>query len=86
VANQLKGPWKGLADSLDHPFAAFANVQQDPEWTANISHGELIRAGVDERMEVSLVSLRFVFQGASDTEYHQAYGAIPWRLGILEMR
>jgi len=29
---------------------------------------------------------RFVFQGASDTEYRgNPYGKIPWRLGILEM-
>ncbi len=88
LADRLEGPWKGLADTLAHPFAAKANVQPDPEWTANISHGELIRAGVDELMEVDPVNVRFVFQGASDAEYRNSggYSKIPWRLGMLEMQ
>lgn len=87
LADRLEGPWKGLADTREKPFAGHANVRQDPEWTANISHGELVRAGVDERMEVDPANLRFVFQGASDPEYRgPGYGGIPWRLGILEMR
>ena len=87
LAQRLEGPWRGLADSLAKPFAADANVQQEPEWTASISHGELLRAGVDETMEVDPARVRFVFQGASDQEYRgQSYGAIPWRLGILEMK
>jgi len=86
LAGRLEGPWQGLADTLARPFAARANVQQETEWTANISHGELIRTGVDERMEVDLATMRFVFQGASDREYGgQGYGGIPWRLGILEL-
>ena len=57
------------------------------EWTANISHGELLRVGVDERLEVDPAHLRFLFQGASDSEYRgHAYAAIPWRLGLLEPR
>ena len=87
LAQRLEGPWRGLADSLAKPFAAGANVQQEPEWTASISHGELLRVGVDETMEMDLARVRFVFQGASDQEYRaESYGAIPWRLGILEMK
>jgi len=86
LADSLDGPWKGLADTLQKPFAALANVQQETPWTANISHGELIRAGTDERMEVDPANVRFVFQGASDDEYRgNPYGKIPWRLGILDM-
>jgi hypothetical protein len=85
LADRLEGPWKGLADSQARPFAGLANLQQDEPWTANISHGELIRTGTDEMMEVDPASLRFVFQGASDAEYrNNPYGQIPWRLGILE--
>ena len=87
LAQRLEGPWRGLADSAAKPFAAYANVQQEPEWTANISHGELLRAGVDERMEVDPARVRFLFQGASDPEYRgHKYAAIPWRLGMLEMK
>lgn len=85
LADRLEGPWRGLADTLAKPFAAPANVKQNPEWTTNFSHGELVRAGVDELMEVDPDTVRFVFQGASDAAYRgQGYGGIPWRLGILE--
>jgi len=87
LAQRLEGPWRGLADSLAKPFAGCANVQQDTEWTANISHGELLRTGVDESMEVDPARVRFLFQGASDQEYRgRSYGTIPWRLGMLEKK
>ena len=86
LADRLEGPWRPLADTQAKPFASAANVQQDDPWTANISHGELIRTGVDERMEVDPANLQFLFQGASDEEYQgHPYGQIPWRLGLLEM-
>ena len=85
LADRLEGPWRRLADTLEKPFAALQNVTQADRWTDNISHGELLRAGVDERMQVDPESLRFVYQGASDAEYRtQKYGSIPWRLGLLE--
>lgn len=85
LADRLEGPWRGLADSLARPFAARENVQQSPEWAASISHGELIRTGVDERMEVDPENLRFLFQGVSEVDYRGSkYGGIPWRLGLLE--
>lgn len=87
LADRLEGPWTGLADTRDKPFAALANVVQDPQWTTNVSHGELFRAGVDERLEVDPSDVRFLFQGASDPEYRgNPYGKIPWRLGILQRR
>lgn len=85
VADRLEGPWRGLADTLAKPFAARENVRQSPEWTASISHGELLRTGVDERMEVDPANLRFLFQGVSETDYRGSiYGGIPWKLGLLE--
>jgi hypothetical protein len=54
--------------------------------TANISHDELLRAGVDERMEVDPENLQLLFQGASDDEYKgRQYETIPWRLGLLKL-
>jgi hypothetical protein len=86
VADRLEGTWRGLADSRSKPFAAFSNVVQGKEWTTNISHGELLRTGADETMEIDPADVRFLFQGASDPEYRgNPYGKIPWRLGILEM-
>lgn len=86
LADRLDGGWKPLADTQARPFAGAANVQQEDPWTTNISHGELIRLGCDEKMLVDPANLRFLFQGASDAEYRgNSYGKIPWRLGMLEM-
>ena len=87
LANKLEGPWQGLADTLEKPFAARSNVAEAIEWTTNISHGELLRTGVDERLEIDPEDLQFLFQGASDDEYRgRQYGTIPWRLGLLRLK
>lgn len=85
LADRLEGPWEPLAASRNKAFANIENVTQSPEWTTNISHGELIRSGFDEMLEVDPANLRLVFQGANDEEYRgNRYGSIPWRIGILE--
>jgi len=85
LADRLEGPWQPLAATREKPFASLDNVTQSPEWTTNISHGELIRSGYDELLEVDPANLRFVFQGANDDEYRgNRYGAIPWKIGVLE--
>ena len=85
LADRLEGPWRGLADTRAKPFAAHENVRQSPEWTSSISHGELVRTGVDERMEVDPGNLRFLIQGVAGDDYQgNKYGGIPWKLGLLE--
>jgi hypothetical protein len=60
-------------------------VTMESPWTTNVSHGELLRAANDERLEVDPAHLRFLFQGADDRQYRgNPYGKIPWRLGLLE--
>ncbi|MEQ1859904.1 MAG: hypothetical protein ABMA13_08210 [Chthoniobacteraceae bacterium] len=62
------------------------NVRQSPEWTASISHGELLRASDDARMDADPENLRSLLHGVSEADYRGAkYGGIPWRLGLLEM-
>ena len=85
VADRLDGSWSPIPDQAGL-FASPANVEQTAgHWTDSISHGELIRSGVDERMEVDPGELRFVFQGVLDADRAgKPYGEIPWRLGLLE--
>lgn len=86
VADRLDGEWRPLANTLAKPFAARENIRQAPEWTTSISHGELLRTGVDEHMEVDPIHLRFLFQGVNEADYRGSkYGGIPWRLGLLEL-
>lgn len=86
TAEALDGAWKPLAATRDHAFASMQNVKQTGgRWTDSISHGELLRAGYDERLEVDPAKLRFLFQGVLDRDRRgKKYGEIPWRLGILE--
>jgi dienelactone hydrolase len=86
LADRLDGEWKPLAASRENPFASLKNVRQPADhWTDSFSHGELLRAGHDELLEVDPGELRFVFQGVSDAARRaKKYGEIPWKLGILE--
>ncbi|RUL88905.1 glycoside hydrolase family 62 [Tautonia sociabilis] len=87
LADRLDGPWTPVADSADRPFAGSANIRPGPgvdAWTDNVSHGELIRDGVDQTLTIDPDHLRFVFQGMLDSEKAgKPYGAYPWRIGIL---
>ena len=86
LADRLDGTWKPLADSIDKPFAGSANTTfAGDRWTDSISHGELIRTGCDQRLEVDPDRLRLLFQGVLDKDrMSKPYGEIPWRLGLLE--
>lgn len=86
VSDRLDGDWKPIHASIENPMAAFSNVRFSGEpWAESISHGELLRAGSDELMEIEAKPLRFLFQGATDAEMRgKPYGRIPWRLGVLE--
>lgn len=86
VAVALTGPWMALAAERDRAFASMGNVRPTAgRWTDVISHGELLRAGFDERLEVDPADLRFLFQGVADREREgKTYGQIPWRLGLLQ--
>ena len=85
LADRLDGEWTPLADTRDRSFASLANTTPAGEqWTESISHGELIRVGVDQTLEVDPANLRFLFQGVLDRDREgKPYGEIPWRLGLL---
>ena len=86
VADRLDGRWAPLAGEKDRAFASMKNVTQPHgRWTDAVSHGELIRAGHDERLEVDPADTRLLIQGVLDKDKAgKAYGDIPWRIGLLE--
>ncbi len=86
VADRLDGEWKPLAATREQPFAARSNCKPlGKPWTDSISHGELIRDGYDQTLQVDPAKLRFLFQGVTEQQrVGKAYGEIPWRLGLLE--
>jgi hypothetical protein len=88
LADRLDGEWRPLAAVRDRPFASPLNCRDVAgHWTDSFSHGELLRSGIDQKLEVDPAQLRFVFQGVTDqARQGRPYGLIPWRLGMLEMR
>jgi len=86
LADRLDGRWQPLAAEKDRAFASMQNVKPTGvKWSDVISHGELLRAGCDEKLEVDLANLRFLFQGVLDKDRQsKGYGEIPWQLGLLE--
>ena len=86
TADRLDGQWQPLAAEKDKAFASMQNVTPKGErWTDVISHGELLRTGRDEKLEVDPANLRFLFQGVLEKDHQgKPYGEIPWKLGLLE--
>lgn len=86
LADRLAGPWSPLAATREKPFASPANVRFAAErWTDSISHGELLRAGHDEKLEVDPAELVFLFQGVSDeARAGKKDGQVPWQFGLLQ--
>jgi endo-1,4-beta-xylanase len=84
TSDSLDGPWLPLQDSGSAPFAGPSNVSfPAPAWANDISHGELIRAGHDQTLELDACDLRFLYQAYDSSVEYANYNAIPWRLGLL---
>jgi hypothetical protein len=87
IADRLDGEWTPLADTPQTPFAGWNNIRPAKgveRWTDNVSHGELLRDGVDQTLTVDPDNLRFLFQGMLDRDKAgKSYGEFPWRIGML---
>jgi endo-1,4-beta-xylanase len=82
TANRLDGAWTSLG-LQDNPLAAAGNVTFPAgAWTQDISHGELVRAGNDQRMEIDPCRLQLLYQG-QDPNARGEYSQLPWKLGLL---
>ncbi len=89
TSDRLDGEWKPLADTWENPFASTENMVYAPgvkPWTMDISHGELLREGVDQRMILDPANIRFLFQGRAETTERIDYLLLPYRLGMLTMK
>ena len=89
TAPRLDAEWKPLATTLEKSFASRLNTtfpDGAKPWAQSISHGELLRSGSDEKLEIDPANLKLLYQGVTDEEMAgKPYGKIPWRLGLLEL-
>ena len=85
TADKLDGQWSEMAATREQPMASMLNVvQPNLRWTDVISHGEIVRKGIDERLEVSSKNMEIIFQGVLEQQRQgKEYGQIPWSLGRL---
>jgi len=67
------------------PFASAANVTftEQPPWTQDISHGEMIRDGYYQHLVVDPCHLQYLYQGVDSTMLGLPYNSLPWKLALL---
>jgi hypothetical protein len=86
TSNNIAGPWTPLASTQDHPFMGEANVEfSGKKWTKSISHGEIIRTSVDQKLGIDACGWRFLYQGL-DPASNADYNSLPWNLGLLTQK
>jgi endo-1,4-beta-xylanase len=85
TSTSLSGTWTPYATNETSPFAATANTTFPAgQWTNDISHGELIRTGYDQNLEIDPCHLQFLFQGLDpSSDDGRPYAQLPWKLGLL---
>ena len=84
TSGSLSGNWTALAATQENPFMGEANVKfaNGTKWTKSISHGEIIRTDVDEKLKITPSGMRYLYQGI-DPAASGTYNALPWKLGLL---
>jgi endo-1,4-beta-xylanase len=84
TADALDGTWTPLQATFNAPFASTRDVTfSGAPWTADISHGEMIRAGYDQTLAIDTCNLQYLYQGFDPAAPTNPYNGIPWRLGLL---
>ena len=84
-ATSLGGPWTLASER----FAAGQQLKCPPgqaRWTDEVSHGELLRSGWDERLQVPFGQWQFLVQGMLREQHQGEYSLLPWRLGLITAR
>lgn len=85
TADRLDGKWTEMAGAVADPFAGAANVTYaGTDWSDDISHGELVRAGSDQTLTIDPCKpMRFLYQGLDPKKLTPEYIELPYRLGLL---
>jgi hypothetical protein len=83
TASALDGTWTPLQAEYSTSFASAANVTfTGTAWTRDISHGEMLRSGYDQKLEIDTCNLQYIYQG-KDPNASGDYNTLPWKLGLL---
>ncbi|HOX39171.1 MAG TPA: non-reducing end alpha-L-arabinofuranosidase family hydrolase [Candidatus Brocadiia bacterium] len=83
-AENLAGPWRDVAREYA-TGSQLAYPDGIEEWTDEVSHGEAIRTGYDEKMEYDPSETFLVVQGLKAGEHRGSYADLPWRTGVIKL-
>jgi hypothetical protein len=80
TARSPGGMWTKIAEY----WATKSNlIETEEHWTDQVSHGEILRSGTNERMEIDNIDrCEVLIQGVVDGDYG-AYGNTPYNLGLI---
>ena len=82
TARSLAGPWTLTAN--DYITGAMLEWPEGVEpWTVEVSHGEMLRSGKDQRLEYDADRAEFLIQGLKAGEHHTDYKELAWKLGVI---
>lgn len=79
TSNSAGGPWSQVAEK----WAYRGNLSYNgPKWTTNVSHGELIRSGYNQKLEINDINrVDFLIQGTLSLSGD--YQKLTWDLGMI---
>jgi cellulase/cellobiase CelA1 len=79
TSSSAGGPWTQVAEK----WAYRGNIVYNADnWTTSVSHGDIIRAGTNQKLEINDINrVDFLIQGT--TNLSGAYQQIPWDLGVI---
>ena len=82
TADSLGGTWTKVEEDWAHRDKL---VYFGEHWTDQVSHGELLRAGKNERMEINDINrCQFLIQGVLAEDYASLpYSSLPYNLGVI---
>ncbi len=79
TSSSAGGPWTQVSEK----WAWRGNLKYNSDkWTTNVSHGELVRAGYNQKLEINDINkVDFLIQGTTNTNLE--YQQIIWDLGLI---
>ncbi|CAO2657037.1 Nn.00g058400.m01.CDS01 [Neocucurbitaria sp. VM-36] len=88
TSNSISGPWQTLAATQQNPFMGEANVEfaNGNKWTKSISHGEIVRSDVDQRLRIAECGWKYMYQGIDPAASSADYNSLPWKLALLTQK
>ncbi|AJQ95007.1 non-reducing end alpha-L-arabinofuranosidase family hydrolase [Gynuella sunshinyii] len=87
TSTSLDGPWTPLADTQSNPFAGAANVTfSGQKWSDDISHGEMIRSGYNQKMTINACNMEYLYQGVDPQSGVSDYNKLPYKLGLIKAK